>query len=202
VRDPAGQFHPFTFEADVPTRKIMSWECAAAPALEPLNRPDGTVPAYSTASRAIPGGMAVLRADLYDPAAQAPAAWATLEVLLDGVVLGRGIADKRGCVLVAFPYPEPIDATPATPESFGVPLTEQIWPLSLRAFYASGAPIPNIIDLCAVLNQPEADLWRAWTSAANKQPFTTVDLRYGREAVAVSFNAANTSLSRLYITPV
>jgi len=202
ARDTEGYFHSFTFEADVPTRGVLSWVCAASPPLAPLNTPPGYVPAYSTASRAVPSGLAALRADLYDPEGGNPAAWAMLEVALEGVVLGRGIADLRGCALVIFPYPEPIDAAPDSPINFGVPLIEQTWNFSLRAYYAPIDPVPSVPDLCAVLGQPAADLWRVWNSAADRQPFATVTLRYGREVIALSFDAADEPLSRLYITPV
>jgi hypothetical protein len=146
--------------------------------------------------------MAVLRADLHDPDDDVPAAWAMLEVLLDGVVLGRGIADERGCVVVVFPVPEPIDAAPDSPMAFGMPLTKQVWNLSMRAYYKPANPVPSVPDLCSLLSQPEADLWREWNSSAVADPFTGVDLLYGREATAVSFNSANEPLSRLYVTPV
>jgi hypothetical protein len=146
--------------------------------------------------------MAVVRADLHDPDEDVPAAWAMLEVLLDGDVLGRGIADARGCTVVVFPYPEPVDTTPGSPMGFGVPLMEQIWNLSLRAYYAPVDPVPSVPDLCTVLNQPQADLWREWNSPADTDPFTGVDLLYGREAMAVSFDSASEPLSQLYITPV
>lgn len=198
VRDGSGQYHPFTFTINVPTRRTASFTCANP--LDVLSLPPGYVPAYTTTSRPVPAGMAALRADLYDPAEDKPAAHAVLEVLLNGAVLGRGITDERGCVLVAFPVPTPIDTDP-DPRSFGTPLMQQVWPLSLRAFYAPADPVPPVMDLCAVLNQPAADLWRTWTSPANRQPFTTVALRYGRESSAVSFTAGDTPLSRLFLTP-
>lgn len=201
VKDTERRFHPFTFEADVPTREIFAWDCPLSPLLEPVNVPPGYVPVYSTANRSLPEGMAVLRADLHDPDADVPAAWAVLEVLLDGTVIGRGIADTRGCTVVVFPYPEPIDTLPASPMSFGVPLTEQVWNLSLRAYYAPVDPVPGVPDLCILLKQPEADLWREWNSPTDTDPFTGVDLLYGREAIAVSFDSTNEPLSRLYITP-
>lgn len=201
ARDTERRFHRFTFEADVPTREIFAWDCPLSPPLAPVNVPSGYIPVYSTASRSLPGGMAAVRADLHDPDDDVPAAWAMLEVLLDGVVLGRGIADERGCTVVAFPYPEPIDAAPDSPMSFGVPLMEQIWNLGLRAYYAPVDPVPTVPDLCTLLSQREADLWRKWNSPTDNDPLTGVDLRYGREAIAVSFDRANEPLSRLYITP-
>jgi hypothetical protein len=200
VRDTSQHYHSFTFTVDVPTHKIASWTCVNP--LVALDLPESYVPAYTTSSHPVPPGMAALRADLYDPAADKPAVHAVLEVLLNGVVLGRSIADPRGCVLVTFPVPTPIDTDPADPDSFGVPLMQQVWNLSLRAFYAPVDPVPDVMDLCAVLNQPAANLWRRWISAANRQAFTTVALRYGRETSAVSFTAGDTPLSRLFLTPV
>lgn len=201
VHDSERRFHPFTFEADVPTREIFAWDCPQSPPLDPINAPSGYIPVYSTAGRSLTGGMAVVRADLHDPDEDAPAAWAMLEVLLDGDVIGRGIADARGCTVVVFPYPEPIDADPTSPMGFGVPLTEQTWTLSLRASYAPVDPVPSVPDLCTLLSQPEANLWRVWNDPTDTEPFTGVDLHYGREAIAVSFDDDDNPLSRLYITP-
>jgi hypothetical protein len=203
ARDTQRRFHPFKFEAGVPTRGIFAWDCPLSPPLAPAGVPSGYVPAYSTTSRPLPGGMIAVRADLYDPDADVPAAWATLEVLLDGAVLGRGIADMRGCVVVVFPYPELVDTTPgSSPLDFGMPLEEQRWSLSLRAAYGPLDPVPSVPDLCAVLSQPEADLWRVWNSPADREPFTGVDLLYGREAIATSFDSTDEPVSRLYVTPV
>jgi hypothetical protein len=206
VRDTEARFHHFTLAADVPTREIFTWDCGSSPPSSPpsplLHISPGYVPAYSAPNRSVPGGMAVVRADLYDPAQDVPAAWAVLEVLLDGAVIGRGIADARGCVVAVFPYPEPVDTTPESPLGFGVPLTEQTWNLTLRAFYAPTDPVPAVPDLCTVLNQPEADLWLKWINPANKQALAGVVLLYSQETIAVSFDNANKPLSRLYITPV
>ena len=202
ARDTQDRFHTFTFEAQVPTKGILSWECITSPPLAPLPMPPGYVPAYPTAGSAVPGGMAAVRADLYDPEAGGPAAWAMLEVSLDGVLLGRGIADERGCAVVVFPYPEPIDTTPGSPMTFGVPILEQVWSLDLRAYYAPNDPVPTAPDLCLVLNQAEADLWRVWNSPTDNEPFTAVDLHYGAEAIARSFDAGGDPLPRLYVTPV
>lgn len=203
VRDIQGRFHPFTFEADLPTRGIFVWDCPLSPPLTLVSVPSGYVPAYPTTNRFLPGGMVAVRADLYDPDARVPAAWATLAVLLDGAVLGHGIADARGCVSVMFPCPELVDTTPgSSPLDFGMPLEQQSWQLSLRATYRPLDPVPSMPDLCAILSQPEAELWRVWNSPADREPCAGVDLLYGREAIATSFDSADEPLSRLYITPV
>src|SRR5512134_890422 len=80
VRDTERRFHPFTFEADVPTREIFAWDCTFSPLLAPVGVPSGYIPVYSTAGRSLTGGMAVVRADLHDPDEDVPAAWGMLEV--------------------------------------------------------------------------------------------------------------------------
>lgn len=141
--------------------------------------------------------MAVVRAELWDPTLNRPAAWALVEALIDGDVQGRGISDEEGRLLLMFPYPEPKDTSPSPPAGSppgGGPtrLVDRTWPLQLQAFYTPGATVPKIPDLNKVFEQTPATLWRTLSPNAPLGPQT---LKYGSELIL-----ATQSKSELWIT--
>jgi hypothetical protein len=176
VHDTSGRFHSFRFEADLPARGFFELACVRAysPRLG-----EGAVPLFSTPARIVPAGLGVVRADLWDADADAPAAWAVLEVTPEGGVTSVGIADARGSVAVILPYPEPT-ALEASPPGGRRSLAEQTWSLELRALYEPVAPAPAVPDLCDVLGQAEATLVAADSPPA---PLTHATLEFGRELV-------------------
>jgi hypothetical protein len=198
VQDGNRRFQPFLFTADVPVQGLFTWECGSPPS------PTATmVPLYSSPARPVPGGMAVLRADLWDQGANAPAAWAVIEANIPGQQPIRGIADYLGRVALIFPYPEPLDfvfdALTSLPSvTTGLPLTQHEWPIQLQAGYIPQHPVPLFPDLCATLTQPAATLW---ADAAQSQPLTEVTLKFGQELVVRSHDSSSlTQPSVLYIT--
>jgi len=198
VVDPLRRFLPFTFDADLPHRRLFAWLCGpAGPPLEPGR----AVPLYSRPSRALPGDLAIVRAELFDPQAGAPAAWAVLEVSLDGGLLGRGIADANGRVALAFDYPDLIDFVPDSPLDSGIPLSRQQWTVQLTVRYAPAAAAPAIPDLCATLEQAPARLWQRWNPPAGNSPLAAVALKFGQPLILRSQDAGGAPLSVLFITP-
>lgn len=179
VHDTLGRFHSFRFEAELPARGLFQLACVESYS-PPLG--DGAVPLFSTPARTVPGGLGVLRADLWDADADAPAAWAVLEVTPDGGETVVGLADARGSVAVILPYPEPT-ALEASPPSRRLSLAEQTWSLDLRVLYEPASPVPALPDLCDVLGQSEATL------VADDSPpaaLTNATLEFGRELVVRS----------------
>jgi hypothetical protein len=175
VDDSRGRFLPFSFDADLPARGMFELACGSPPGA------DGPIVLFSSAARPVPAGCAVVRADLWDADADAPAAWALLEVQPPGLPPARGLADARGRVAVVFPYPEPsgLDGSPPSLERRA--LSAQSWTVQLRAFAAAQAdPVPARPDLCTVLTQPEATLLAGESPAT---PLTDATLDYGRELV-------------------
>lgn len=110
VEDLMGRFLPAAFPVDLPYRGIYPTQPAGSP-------PGPALPGFylfSAPSRGLLADMAVLRAQLVErlPGGQArPAGYAVLELVAiepDGTLGSTpavGIADERGSVLVAFPYP-------------------------------------------------------------------------------------------------
>jgi len=182
VTDCYGRFQPFTFEQPLPARGL-----AMPPCLPPASPPIEAVPIFSTASRAVPDGMTVVRAELMALSqglgGLVPASWAVVEVHVVGQAPVRGIADRQGRVAVIVPYPElaarPMRAA-SPPNASSQPLWEQEWTVRLAAFYDRVAPPPIVPDLCRTLAQRPAPLW---SDAAASRPLPAQVLRYGEELI-------------------
>jgi len=169
----------------VPLRGLLDEDCGlpGSPPDEPL----GGVPLFSAPSRIAPAGVAAVRADLWDAAADAPAAWAVLEVSASGEPTYRGVADALGRVVVLLPYPEP-PWHGSSPPPGSRSLSDQTWDLDVAARYApalASPPFPDPAsaeppDLCAVLTQPAGTLLDGDSPGSVLAPQT---LEFGRELV-------------------
>jgi hypothetical protein len=188
VTDQERRFLPFQLRVELPARGLYAWVSPVTGS--PVSSEPG-VPLYSAASRQVPAGMAVARAQLEDVVHHKPASWAVLETHYNGRLLGRGIADEMGRVAVIFPYPAP-RASPfasplgSPPAGSGKPLFLQEWSLELRAFYSPPLASPleqaeaALPDLHSALGQKEAVLW---DDIALTTPVTEAVLGYGRELI-------------------
>lgn len=188
VEDNLGRFLPCSFQVALPSRKLLTLECLPDTPLSPLFPPEPALPLFSAPARQASPTLAVLRAELWDTATNAAAAWARLEVRVKDRLLVRGMADAQGRAALFFNYPD-IDIHQDTP------LRELSWPLRLEAFYAPRVPLPRAPELCATLRQPAARLWPD-TSAA--QPHLELTLHYGQPLVV---RTQKDPLSRLRLTP-
>lgn len=195
VTDLQGRFQPFQFTASIPVEGIFKWDDS------PLSERT-TVPLFPAPTQSVASGMAVIRADLWDTSIDAPAAWAVIEAFTAGKFLGRGIADDMGRIAVIFSYPTPLSFAPVSPPGSPLgsppiatspPLTEQVWPLELRAFYTPVRPVasppdfieelgPPLPDLRFTLSQPAATLW----ADADLTEILETNLRFGRELILKS----------------
>lgn len=218
VTDGLRRFQPFQLTASVPAEGIFQWDGS----LESPPSERSAIPLFSTPMRTVPSGMAVVRADLWDTSTNGPAGWAVIEVLTAGKFLGRGIADDAGRIAVIFPYPTPLRFAPASPPASppvsppvatSPPLTEQVWPLELRALYTPARPVlspPDFFDAGTVLpdlrftlSQPAATLW---ADAEQTEILEETNLRFGRELILKSTTSPASPLSTtrdsvLFITP-
>lgn len=79
---------------------------------------------FSTGDRLVPDTFGVVRVQLWDSEAEAPAAWALVQVTLAGGDF-IGLADDRGMVAVHVPYPP-------LPEGGPNPI---LWDVTLQVFY-------------------------------------------------------------------
>jgi len=139
------------------------------PATAPLNTAPclaGDVPLFLRPDAPAPAGRATVHAAVWNASAGAPAAFALL-LLRDatsGRLLGRGLADERGQVLVAISPGEPVDADGAASPPMPQPAAQRRWNLRVELHFSPAltrhadpgfgpgtAPWP---DLCDVLAQP------------------------------------------------
>ena len=197
VRDPLGRFLPFVMHLEPDAAPgLIAPPCLAAIDLPSSDSPPAAagslfVPLVSTPARTPPAGSAVVRAALVDAGRREPAAFALLEVRDAGRLLGRGVADGRGEVAVAFPYPEPSVLPPWSPPARPAPptpLIAQSWPLEVAVRYRRALPryaalasrgAPPAPDLCELLTQPHATL----ATASPAVPVTGFTVHYGQEFV-------------------
>jgi len=196
VDDLRGRFLPFVFHVDAPQRGLAKLDCAGSPlelAGSPLE-PVAHVPLFSAPGRLAPGGAAIVRADLWDPDANAgrgaPAAWATLEISAPGQAPVIGVTDQQGHLAIFFPYPEPArvplatrSGSPLDPQQAGPSLSKQTWRLSLRAAYTPISATPVRPHLTDVLEQHPATVW---ADGARTVPLQNAELQFGRELVLSS----------------
>ena len=185
VQDSKNHFLPCVFEVEAPTRGVYTWQ--APP--DSLPEPAGMVPLYSSSTRPIPPGFAVIRADLQEPSGS-PAASALLEAFFEDHRLGQGLADDRGQIALVFPYPDLPDFTSssggisgAVSTTASVPLTDQTWQIDLRVFYQWAVSPPAVVDLYHLLSQAPARLWKNLSPAQLLPPQT---LHYGNDLIIKS----------------
>jgi hypothetical protein len=185
VIDDRGRYQPFLLNIDLPVKGLYRWD--AEPSGSPP-APEAPVPLFPTSSRQAPAGTAVVRAALWDPVADQPAAWALVDAVVDGIVRARGIADANGQLALMFPYPEPKDPSSASPVSSPLTsdrmaLVDQTWSLKLQGFYSPVRPVPKIPDLGEVIRQTPGSLWSALSPPAELSEQT---LEFGRELIVKS----------------
>jgi hypothetical protein len=142
VFDTTNRFLPFTFTAAVPTRDLFEWICGSPPE-------QSGVPLFSAPSRSVPGGYGVIRAELRDESQfdtrtqeYAPASWAMLEAWYDSQLVGRGLADQQGRIVVLFPYPEPINPPISSPPTPRTALTQS--PATLLSSLSPPTPLITV----------------------------------------------------------
>lgn len=204
VSDPQRRFLPFVCEVDVPTHGLFRWACG--PQASPPEPGSGDIPLYAAPGRPAPVGMAAVYAELFDPLAGRPAAWAVLELHDADTMIGRGIAGAAGQVLVLVPYPQPVDFLPLSPLVTGAPIWQQEWALGVRVAYApdvfSGADGAGEgpVDLCAALLQLDRPPARVWRDAARTTLLTEAVLKFGHNLVLRSWDAGK-PLPKLLIAP-
>jgi len=185
VIDRRGYYQPFTLDL------LLPFKGHAVPAsVATASPPSEVVSLFPTASRPIPAGIAVVRADLETPLGdgrRAPASWAVMEVQVGTTPPVRGLADRNGRVAVLLPYPEPMPG-PARPSSppypGGTSLAEQEWPVRVTVFYEPVAPAPDIPNLDRALEQLPAMAWVE--DAGGRRPLGDQVLQYGQELIVRS----------------
>ena len=185
VNDVQGRFQPMAFTAALPRQGIFAWE---EPHTSPPRSVQPAVPLYSAPTRTVPGGMAVVRADLWDAANDRPAAWAIVEAWSESQVLTHAMADAQGRVAMIFPYPEAQSGSLSSP--LGSPLgggprllSDQTWPLRFGVFYSPRTPTPRAPFLEEVSQQAPVTLLETLSPPT---PLPEIHLTFGKELIMKS----------------
>jgi hypothetical protein len=199
IRDLLSRFSPLRLRLRLPIRAIYTWpppELAASAPPQPDLLFPGALPLFSAASRPITG-RATLRAELEHEASGRPAGGALVEVLSGSTLLGRGLSDPQGRVLVAFPYPEPeplMEGSVSSPVY--PPLSSLTWELSIHVRWRDpGAdveenPPPSV--LTHVFEQPTVT---ALESRTPPRELATAILHHAKELVLRSVDSPQGRLS-------
>ena len=198
VEDGWRRFLPFSFTAELPHRGLFELPCLGSPP-SLVDLPVAGVPLFSSPARLVPGGMAVVRAQIEEFGTGRPAAGALLEIEASSASMpatrALGLADNKGRVVVMFPYPElaPPPSQRLSPPASGQSLSSREWSVNVRIFWGPVSEGEELPDLCALLrDQPEREPLGT-ISPLGRLPVQT--LRYGRELVLRS----EESLSVLFI---
>jgi hypothetical protein len=200
VIDAQGRFLPSRFVLEAPTRVLSSGDEFTSPLLSSLP----TVNLFSSPSRLLPGGLAVVRAQIFENENDTPAPWVLVELsasVLNRTVTAQGIADGEGRLALIFPYPEPTNVSPGSPiGSEPQLLSQQRWTLTFRAWHTFDQGSGDFVDLDLVLGQTSRAPDNLWDDGSPLVPFTEADLVFGRELVVPVRLPGDTRPRKLLIT--
>lgn len=147
VRDTLGRYVPAALAATLPAGGLLG-PADGSPG-EPY------LPLYSAVTRTSPPAMHSLFVELRD-ATLAPAAWARLELRLEGERIAEGRADAAGRAQLVFPLPRPREAAlrVSPPQAAAAPE----WTVTLHAFWSGELPADAVPEHGAVMAQAAAPL--------------------------------------------
>ena len=149
VSDRAGRFLPYAYPLQLPVRRPLTLPAS-------LPGGDDAMPLFSAPARTPVEAMGVIRAEVVDSAGAA-AAWAVVDATTDLRTV-RGMADARGQLMLAVPYPRP---RPTLPSPLQTGAAAQTWDVDLAIRYAPRSFIPPRPDLAEALRLPIAATIRA-----------------------------------------
>lgn len=180
VNDPARRFLTVAFVVSAPQIGIF-------PNGAELGSPSrlSAFDLFSNPARHAPPGFAQIRADLIDNATDLPAAYALLEVEINGQCY-YGLSDLQGKIVVLFPYPAVEIAGQGSPILFEnlSPLHEQEWNVKIHVYYDPNTlePLPGIEEpnLRTILEQSQGVIYPQSSTPTNEM---TEILRYAQTLV-------------------
>jgi hypothetical protein len=201
IIDAQSRFLPTQFAIQAPARALSVGDEFGSPILPALR----TLPLFSSPARPVPGGFAMVRAQLFEDGREAPAAWTLVEVavsVLNRTVTAQGIADRQGRLALIFPYPEPTNVGLGSPVGGGPQLlSQQSWTLTFRAWHDFDPQPADFVNLDRVLDLTARTPDNLWDYGSPFLPFTQADLVFGRELVVPVRLPGDTRPRKLFITP-
>ena len=178
VTDTFNRFLPCRLSIDAPVRGLVDFGGNGSPP----GFESGAVPLFSAPWRALPTGLAVVRAELKDGLTGRPAAWAVAEASYSSGGLlrtARGLADGQGRLVMLFAYPEgQRHSFNGSPPLSAQSLSQQQWTLNLGFFYVSVDDPESAAVYEFRLDQPPVNAWRGESPMT---PLFEESLTFGRE---------------------
>jgi hypothetical protein len=199
--DVQGRFLPSQFALEAPARVLSMGDEFGSP----LSLSMRTVTLFSGPARPVPGGLAVVRAQIFEDGGNTPAAWALVEVsatVLNRTVSAQGVADSEGRLALIFPYPEPANVSLGSPVANGPQLlSQQTWTLIFRAWHTFDPKPGDFVDLDRVLGLAARTPDNLWDDGSPFIPFTAAELVFGRELIVPVRLPGDPRPRKLFITP-
>lgn len=197
VKDKLKRFLPMVFKVKLPLSytgvyqgKEFAPDSGSPPSMEDLPG----IFLVSAPTRTPLTGLAVIHATLVEKNANKPAAFAVMEVKVEGEETRYGIADHRGCITIMFPYPTfkvPLSSSPPAN------IIQQEWELIIRVYYGPGElKYPdnmNIPYLEEIAKQGQGGIWTD-LSKLNSDEQSTEVLTFGKELILKTGNALKSVL--------
>lgn len=137
VDDPSGRYLPVAFGVTLPLGyrgEFLSGGVASPPQASPPHAA-GRAYLFPAAGRAVPPGLAAIRADFADAATGEPAPWVVLTATVGGETR-TAIADQEGRALLLVPFPTPERLRQGSPP---VDTRDATWPVTLSVQWQPGA---------------------------------------------------------------
>jgi hypothetical protein len=135
------------------------------------------VPLYTSPTRPAPGGYAVIRGEIWDQSAGAPARWAMLTANPGGYAT---VANAKGLFALYIPYPPLADA----PGFGSVPLPQLEWSFTFAVQYAPGTHVTVLEGqpptTASIVEQAAATVFDTQATSGSS---LSRSIPYGRELV-------------------
>lgn len=186
VSDPLGRFLPLRFTASFPARGTLRWSGWSGWSASRRNRARPVLPPGASASTIpdylplFPGAGWVPEPALADVRAQLAiretggalrsAGWAVATIGIGNTVIGLGIADGDGRLVVAFPYPPMPEQTPVEAAQGRMQIA---WEVRVRVYcreLAAGLAPDEVPQLQDILAQLDDQPIRALATIMGSQP--------------------------------
>jgi hypothetical protein len=165
VNDRLGRFLPVVMQICVPKNRLVE------------------VPLFSAPARAVPGGLAAIRGEVWSQSANRPASWALVTASPDGTTY-VGMADARGIFTLVIPFAGALPPLVGSPPSGATEIGELTWPLTIQVYYQPTAQRPvddaEPPDVRSVLEQAPAEVY---DTLVLHGPSLVRELRFGQDLV-------------------
>lgn len=159
-------------------------------------------PLFSAPARPAPSGMAVIRGQAWDRAADLPAQWALITAQAGDLGPYAGLADERGVFTLFMPYASPLPPLIGSPPYGSVAIDEMSWPVTIEVLYEPGlqrfAGRLTIPDMKSIIYQRPAQVY---ARPGQHDGSLVRSLRFNQELLVATDDLLPPNQSRLLVDP-